>query len=152
MLSWLCFHMNMDNYPHFTLTKDGRLVSTSQHCPEFARVLNDALHRLSYNGDDEPLYYCSRSMTHGLDIWEVSLTVPFDPMDLWMGIVVCSKLDNTVEQTALIALTSLCESRLAATVEMPNVLFPIHNQEDPEWKQSLVAMPDPEGPTSMQCG
>jgi hypothetical protein len=37
MLSWLCFQMNMDNYPPppFSLAKDGRLVSMGQHRPGF---------------------------------------------------------------------------------------------------------------------
>jgi hypothetical protein len=142
--------MNMDNYPHFTLTEDGRLVSTGQHRPGFPRVLNDALHRLGYNGDD-PLYRCSLSTAHGLDMWEVSLTVPFDPTDLWIGTIIGSDLNNTVEQTALVALTSLGESRLAATAEVPAVLFLIrnqedHNQGDPERQQRLVDMSDTEGP------
>jgi hypothetical protein len=41
------------------------------------------------------------------------------------------ELDETVEQTAQVALTSLCESRLADTATMPITLFLIHNQEDP---------------------
>jgi hypothetical protein len=96
MLSWLWFQMNMDNYPHFTLAEDGRIVSMGQHRPGFPQVLNDALRRLSYNGDD-PLYRCSPSTAHGLHMWEVSLMVPFDPRDLWMGTVVDSELDSTVE-------------------------------------------------------
>jgi predicted RNA polymerase sigma factor len=72
--------------------------------------------------------------------------VPFDLMDPWMGTIIDSELDNTVEQTTLIILTSLCESRLAATAEMPTVLFLIHNQEDSMWQQCLVAVSDSEGP------
>jgi hypothetical protein len=33
--SWLCFQMNMDDYPHFSLTEDGRLCSMGQHHPGF---------------------------------------------------------------------------------------------------------------------
>jgi hypothetical protein len=40
----------------------------------------------------------------------------------------------------LIALTSLCENRLAATVVMPSALFPIRNQANPVWKQRLEAV------------
>jgi hypothetical protein len=53
------------------------------------------------------------------------------------------KLDEIVEQTAQVALTSLCESRLADTAAMPIVLFPIHNQEDPVWKQHLEVVSNP---------
>jgi hypothetical protein len=47
---------------------------------------------------------------------------------------------------AQVALTSLCESRLADTAAMLIVLFLICNQEDPVWKQHLEAMSNPEGP------
>jgi hypothetical protein len=56
------------------------------------------------------------------------------------------ELDETVEQTVQVALTSLCQSRLADTAAMPIVLFLIRNQEDPMWKQCLDAMSNPEGP------
>jgi hypothetical protein len=56
------------------------------------------------------------------------------------------ELDETVEQTAQVALTSLCESRLADTAVMPIALFPIRNQEDPMWKQRLEAASNHEGP------
>jgi hypothetical protein len=29
--SWLCFQMNMDNYPHMIIAEDESLCSTSQH-------------------------------------------------------------------------------------------------------------------------
>jgi hypothetical protein len=54
--------------------------------------------------------------------------------------------DGAVEQTAQVALTSLCESRLADTAAMPIALFPIRNQADIVWKQHLEAMSNPEGP------
>jgi hypothetical protein len=60
--------------------------------------------------------------------------------------VIRVKLDETVEQTAQVALTSLCESRLADTAVMPIALFPIHNQEDHVWKQRLEVVSNPEGP------
>jgi hypothetical protein len=63
-----------------------------------------------------------------------------------MATVIGVELDETVEQTAQVALTSLCETRLADTAMMPIALFPIHNQEDPMWKQRLEAMSNPEGP------
>jgi hypothetical protein len=46
---------------------------------------------------------------------------------------------------AHIALTSLCEDRLAATVALPIVLLPIWNQESPIWQQCLEAMFDLKG-------
>jgi hypothetical protein len=44
------FQMELNNYPHFNLTKDGTLGSTGQHCPGFLRVLYDALICLGYDG------------------------------------------------------------------------------------------------------
>jgi hypothetical protein len=44
-----------------------------------------------------------------------------------MGTVIGSEPNTTIEQTAHIAQTSLCESRLAATAAMPIALFPIQN-------------------------
>jgi hypothetical protein len=43
------FQMELNDYPHFYLTKDGRMCSTSQHCQQFLRVLYDALIRLGYD-------------------------------------------------------------------------------------------------------
>jgi hypothetical protein len=43
--------MELTDYPHFYLAKDGRLCSTGQHCPWFLRVLYDTLIRLGYDGD-----------------------------------------------------------------------------------------------------
>jgi hypothetical protein len=45
------FQMELNDYPHFYLTQDGRLCSTGQHYPGFPRVLYDALIRLGYDGD-----------------------------------------------------------------------------------------------------
>jgi hypothetical protein len=33
------FQMELNDYPHFDLAKDGRLCSMGQHCPGFLRVL-----------------------------------------------------------------------------------------------------------------
>jgi hypothetical protein len=38
------FQMELNDYPHIDLTEDGRLCSTSQHCPGFPRVLYDTIH------------------------------------------------------------------------------------------------------------
>jgi hypothetical protein len=131
MSSWLCFQMNMDNYPHVTIAEDGSLCSTGQHRPGFPRVLYDALRQLGYNGD--------------VPVYRGRMSIPLNPTEPWMATVIGVELDETVEQTAQVALTSLCESRLAETARMPIALFPIHNQEDPVWKQRLEAMSNPEG-------
>jgi hypothetical protein len=131
--------------PHVSITENGRLCSTGQHRLGFPRVLYDALFHLDYNGDI-PVYRCRMSMAHGLDRCEVSMMIPLNPMELWMGTVIGTKLDDIVEQAAQVALTTLCESRLTATEEMPITLFPIHNQGDPIWQQHLETTYDLEGP------
>jgi hypothetical protein len=108
-------------------------------------VLYDALLHLGYNRDIS-VYCYHMSMAHGLDKCEVSVTIPLNPMEPWMGTIIGSEQDDTVEQTAHIAITSFCESRLAATTEMPIMLFPIHNYGDPVWRLCLDAMSDLEGP------
>jgi hypothetical protein len=125
--------MNMNDYPHVTITKDERLCSKGLHRPGFLRVLYDVLLHLSYNGD-VPIYHCCMSMAHDLGRCEVSVMIPHNPMEPWMGTIISSKPDDTIEQTAHVALTSLCESRLATTAAMPIALFPICNQGDPVWK------------------
>jgi hypothetical protein len=61
-----------------------------QHCLGFPRVLYDALIHLGYDRD-APVYHCQLSMAHGLDRCEVSVTVPFDPMELWSGSIIGSE-------------------------------------------------------------
>jgi hypothetical protein len=100
---------------------------------------------LGYNGD-VPVYRCRMSMAHGMDMCEVSVRIPLNPTEPWMGTIIGTELDDIVEQAAQVALTSMCESHLAATVEMPIALFPIHNQRDLVWQQSLGAVSDLEGP------
>jgi hypothetical protein len=68
------------------------------------------------------------------------MMIPLNLVEPWMGTIVGIELDTTVEQTAHAALTSLCESHLAATGTMPNTLFSIQNQENPMWKQRLEAV------------
>jgi hypothetical protein len=96
-------------------------------------VLYDAFLHLGYNGDVF-VYRCRMSMAHGLDRCEVSVMIPLNLTEPWMGTVIGTKLDDTVEQAAQVALISLCESRLTATAEMPIALFPIRNQGDPMWQ------------------
>jgi hypothetical protein len=89
-------------------------------------VLYNTLLHLGYNGD-VPIYRCYQSMVDGLDICETSVRRPLNPTEPWMGTVIGSEPNTTIEQTAHIAQTSLCESRLAATAAMPIALFPIQN-------------------------
>jgi hypothetical protein len=74
------------------------------------------------------------------------VVIPLNLIEPWMATVIGVELDETIEQTAQVTLTSLCESRLADTAVMPIALLPIRNQEDPVWKQRLEAMSNPEGP------
>jgi hypothetical protein len=85
-------------------------------------------------------------MAHGLDQCEVSVTIPFDPTEPLSGSVISSEPDTGVEMMAQIALTSLCEDRLAATAAPPIVLHPIQNQENPVCQQCLDAVSDFKGP------
>jgi hypothetical protein len=145
MFSWLFFQMNIDNYPHITIAADGSLCSTGQHHLGFPRVLYDALRQLGYDGD-APIYRGRMPMAHGQDKCEVNVVISLNPMEPWMATVIGVELDETIEQTAQVALTSLCETCLADTAAMPITLFSIRNQEDPMWKQRLEAVSIPEGP------
>jgi hypothetical protein len=137
--------MELNDYPHFDLTEDGRLCSTGQHCPGFPRMIYDALIRLGYDGD-APVYRCQLSMAHGMDQCEVSVTIPFDSMEPWSGSVIGSEPNTVVELMAHVALTSLCEDHLAATAALPIVLLPIRNQENPIWQQRLEAVSNLKSP------
>jgi hypothetical protein len=137
--------MNMDNYPHVTIAEDGSLCSTGQQHPGFPRVLYDTLRQLGHNGD-VPVYRGSMSMAHGQDKCEVNVVISPNPTEPWMATVIGVELDETIEQTAQVALTSLCESHLADTATTPIVLFLICNQEDLVWKQRFEAVSNPEGP------
>jgi hypothetical protein len=120
------FQMELNDYPHFNLAEDGRLCSMGQHCPGFPRVLYDALIRLGYDGD-APVYRCRRSTAHGMDQCEVSVMIPFDPTESWSGSIISSEPDTADELMAHIALTSLCEDRLATTAALPIALLLIQN-------------------------
>jgi hypothetical protein len=115
--------MELNDYPHFDLTENGRLCSTGQHCSGFPRVLYDTLTRLGYGGD-APVYRCRLSSFHDLDRCEVSVAIPFDPARPWSGSVIDSEPDTGIEMMAHIALTSLCEDRLTATPYGSSVLRP----------------------------
>jgi hypothetical protein len=128
--------MELNDYPHFDLVEDGTLCSTDQHCPGFPRVLYDTLIRLGYD-KDAPVYHCRLSTAHGMDQYEVSVMIPFDPMEPWSRSVIGSEPDTGIELMAHIALTSLCEDRLTPTTALPFALLPIQNQENPVWQQRL---------------
>jgi hypothetical protein len=81
-----------------------------------------------------------------LDRCEVSVTIPFDSVELWSGSIINSEPDIGVEMIAHIALTSLCEDRLTAIAALPIALLPIQNQENPMWQQHLEAVSDLVGP------
>jgi hypothetical protein len=121
------FQMELNDCPHFDLAEDGRLCSTGHHCPGVLRVLYDTLIRLGYDGDT-PIYCCRLSMADSFDRCEVSVMIPFNAMEPWLGSIISSKPDTNVEMMAHIALNSLCEDRLAATAALPIVLLPIQNQ------------------------
>jgi hypothetical protein len=108
----LAFQMELNNYPHIDLVEDGILCSTGQHCLAFPRVLYDAPIRLDYN-EDAPVYRCRLSTSHGMDQCEVSMMIPFDPMEPWSGFIIGSEPDTGVQLMAHMSLTSLCEDRLA---------------------------------------
>jgi hypothetical protein len=76
MLSWLCFQMDMSNYPPppVTIAEHGRLCSMGQHRLGFPRVLYDALLHLRCNGD-VPVYHARLSLAHSMEQCEVSVTI-----------------------------------------------------------------------------
>jgi hypothetical protein len=136
--------MNMDNYPHVTITEDGSSCSTGQYHPRFPRVLYDTVFHLSYNRD--VLVYRGRMFTaHGQERCKVSMMIPLSLTEPWGAIIIGVELDETIEQAAHIALITLCESCLNDKAMMPIALFPICKKEDPMWKRRLQAVMDPEG-------
>jgi hypothetical protein len=77
------------------------------------------------------------SKAHGQDRCEVSVTLPLGLTESWGTNVVSIELDEMVEQAAHVALTSMCESHLDDTIAMSITRFPIHEQEEPKWRQHL---------------
>jgi hypothetical protein len=69
-----------------------------------------------------------------MDQCEVSVMIPFDPMESWLGSIISSEPDTGVEPMAHMALTSSCEDRLATTAALPMTLLLIQNQENPIWQ------------------
>jgi hypothetical protein len=64
-------------------------------------------------------------MAYGMDQCEVSVMIPFNPTESWSGSIIGSEPDTGIELMAPMALTSLCEDRLAATAALPIALLPI---------------------------
>jgi hypothetical protein len=69
-----------------------------------------------------------------MDQCEVSMMIPFDPTEPWSRSIIGSKLDTSVELMAHIALTSLCEDRLAASAALPIAFLLIRDQENLVWQ------------------
>jgi hypothetical protein len=141
------FQMELNNYPHFDLVEDGTLCSIGQHCPGFLTVLYDALTHLGYDGD-APVYFCRLSTAHGMDQCEVSMMIPFDPTEPWSGSVIDSELDTGVELMARMALTSLCEDRLATTAALPIALLQFRIRRTPYGSSVLRPCPTSRALTS----
>jgi hypothetical protein len=85
-------------------------------------------------------------MAHGLDKCEVSMMIPFNPMEPWSGSIIDNEPDTSVERMAHIALTSLWEGRLTTIATLPITLLPIWNQENHIWQQRLEAVSDLKSP------
>jgi hypothetical protein len=66
-------------------------------------------------------------MAHGLDVCEASVTIPFNRTEPRSGSIISSELDTIVAMITHVALTSLCEDRLAAIAAMPMALLLIWN-------------------------
>jgi hypothetical protein len=138
------FQMELNDYPHFDLAEYGTLCSMGQHCPGFSKVLYDALIYLGYDGD--ALVYRRRlSTAHGIEQCEISMAIPFDPMEPWSGSVIGSEPDTGVELMAHMALTSFCEDRLTTTAALPITLLPIRDQENPVWQQHVEVVSNLKG-------
>jgi hypothetical protein len=137
--------MELNDYPHFDLAEDGRLCSMGQHCPWFPRVLYGSLIRLGYDGD-APVYRCRLSTTHVMNQCEVSMMIPFDPIESWSVSIIGSEPNTGVELMAHATLTSLCEDHIVTTAALPIALHPIQDQENPVWQQRLKAVSNLKGP------
>jgi hypothetical protein len=87
-----------------------------QHRPVFPRVLWDALIHLSYDGLI-PLYHCRPIQAHGLNVCELRVDTPFDPMEPWTGAIIGSEPDEAVEKVVHAALMSLCGRSLTGTAD-----------------------------------
>jgi hypothetical protein len=68
--------------------------------------------------------------------------IPLDPTTAWRGAIIGNEVDDAVEKMAHVALTFLFECSLAATADTLIALFPIQNQDEPEWHQRHEAVCD----------
>jgi hypothetical protein len=55
------------------------------------------------------------------------MMIPFDPTEPWSRSIIGSEPDTGIEMMEHIALTSLCEDRLATTAALPIALLLIRN-------------------------
>jgi hypothetical protein len=62
-----------------------------------------------------------------MDQCKVSVMIPFDPTEPWLGFIIGSEPDTNIELMAHMALTSLCEDCLTATVALPIALLLIQH-------------------------
>jgi hypothetical protein len=81
-----------------------------------------------------------------MDQCEVSVTIPFDPMESWSESLISREPNTGVDLMAHMALTSLPDSRLTATIALPITVLPIQNQENPIWQQRLESVSNVKGP------
>jgi hypothetical protein len=147
--SWLCFQMNVDNYPYVTIAEDGSLCSTGQHRPGFPRVLYDVLRQLGYNGD-APVYRGRMSMAHGQDKCEVNVVIPLNPTEPWMATVIRVELDETIEQTAQVTHSPPCVRPASPTLpRCQSRSFRSITKRILCGSITLRPCPTPRGPTSM---
>jgi hypothetical protein len=131
------FQMELNDYPHFNLTEDGRLCV---HGPALPGVPKSAIQHTC------PSWL--RRGRSGLPLPTVHSPWPgpFDPMKPWLGSIICSEPDTSIELMVHMALTSLCEDHLAATAALPIALLLIRNQENPVWQQCLEVVSNLKGP------
>jgi hypothetical protein len=111
-------------------------------------MLYDALLYLRYN-KDVLVYRARMSMAHSMEQCEVSVTIPLNPTEPWMAIVIGVEIDDTIDQMTHFTRASLCGSHIADTATMPITLFPFRYANRPcftVWQQRLEAVSDPEGP------
>jgi hypothetical protein len=113
-----------------------------------ARVFHECYTTHSFSSAMAGKFLSTAAASLWLMAWthESSVMIPLNLVDPWSRTIVDSEPETTIEETAHVGLTSLCESRLTATAAMSITHFPIQNQENPVWKQCLEAMPDLEGP------
>jgi hypothetical protein len=80
-----------------------------------------------------------------MDQCNLSVTIPFNPTEPWLGSIIGSEPDTGIEMMVHIALASLCEDRITTTVALPIALLLIRNQENPIRQLCLEAVSDLKG-------